>query len=830
MSIVDDFLLAMQAVGLSPAKNQAIKSDCGLQRYRVEGDRAGSLNGWYNLHSDSPGAGWFGSWKTGETHSWFAKAQESFAPEEKAAYAEKRRVAKLERDAELAKIHAKAEAKAKRLWELARPAVADNEFRDVQSKVHPYLINKGIKPYGIRQLKNMLVIPVRNAYGQLMSLQFIQPDGTKRFITGGKKLGGYFSMGTPVDTVLVCEGVATGASLFEATQIAVAVAFDAGNLCHVAKAIREKFPGITIVICADNDIGKDTNTGLNKATEVVEQNGYRLAKAEFEAHEKINGKQPTDFNDLHMLHGLEAVRAAVVNAVIVSNVGATQSVKSDRSLINDLKKLIDETDDFDLLTGDVVKKVASAGLPAPAFEYLISQIKLKTGVSKSALLDELNKIRKHGGDDDNYHIKMLNQMYSVCPVGGRVLVVSQDYDPCVGRPVLNFISRNDFAFLKDNNPAPDGGGLGTYWIEHPKRRTYKGLVFSPGKDIGGYLNLWHGWGVNPVAGECDKYLDFVADIICAGRSDVFDYVIKYLAHMVQYPRDLPGTSLVLRGVEGCGKNTFVDPIANIVGQAHVHTSNSLGSITGRFSGHLANVLLVFINEGVWGGDKSAQGLLKAMITDPEQSIEFKGKEAIRVKNYRRNIFATNEDWAVPRGIDDRRFITLDVLGSRVGDYAFWDAIQRQMANGGTEALFHYLLNVDLTGWHPRNIPASIKALGEDLKIRSLSVIEQWWLECLSRGWIIKPEGGDAGITNNWHTQLPTCAVQASYVAYCNEYKKLHIEQSCVVGKSLHAWGFSVVRPRSEGRKPHYRLPELEACRDAFAKRIGSTSLWGDEVD
>ncbi|MGH8125981.1 MAG: toprim domain-containing protein [Rhodanobacteraceae bacterium] len=134
---------------------------------------------------------------------------------------------------------------------------------------HPYLARKKIKAHGIRQLNEKLVIPLRDADGKLWSVEFISPDGAKRFLSGGRKRGCYFGMGCVAPErgeFCIAEGFATGASIHEATGKAVAVAFDAGNLEPVARVLRAKFPGAVITICADNDTSTPGNPGLTKAT------------------------------------------------------------------------------------------------------------------------------------------------------------------------------------------------------------------------------------------------------------------------------------------------------------------------------------------------------------------------------------------------------------------------------------------------------------------------------------------------------------------------------------------------------------------------------------
>ncbi len=146
-----------------------------------------------------------------------------------------------------------------------------------------YLSAKNIKPYGIRQLGRLLLIPVRNINGVLHGLQFIMPDGTKRFKSGTAVTGCYHAIGKPNGRILIAEGYATGATLHEITGHAVACAFSAGNLKPVTVALREKYPDTVLVICADDDHFTEGNPGLTKATEAAKAIGGLLAIPRFPA-------------------------------------------------------------------------------------------------------------------------------------------------------------------------------------------------------------------------------------------------------------------------------------------------------------------------------------------------------------------------------------------------------------------------------------------------------------------------------------------------------------------------------------------------------------------
>ena len=250
----ETFLRALNDAGLSMLKPEII-GDGALHRYRVDGDKAGSLNGWYVLHLDGKPFGAFGSWKTGQSCAWSAERPESMTPAERAAQAARIAEARRARDAEQAKVQADAGARAEALWAKSHPA----------TNQHPYLTRKRVQAYGIRLLGRSLVIPLRDVGGALHSLQFIGPDGRKTFLTGGRKRGCYYAIGRPVDTLCIAEGYATAASIHEATGHATACAFDAGNLESVARALRSKFPRLRITVCADNDAGTQGNPGVRYA-------------------------------------------------------------------------------------------------------------------------------------------------------------------------------------------------------------------------------------------------------------------------------------------------------------------------------------------------------------------------------------------------------------------------------------------------------------------------------------------------------------------------------------------------------------------------------------
>jgi putative DNA primase/helicase len=223
------------------------------------------------LYAGGVPAGSFGSWKLGVTHNWCAKDKASLGYAERGEVSARLDNIKRQREAELTDSRTKARGRALSIWRIAHP---------IES--HPYLSKKRVCAYGIRQYKGSLVIPLRDALGVIHSLQFIDAEGNKRFLTGGAISGHYHPIGRYLGTLCLAEGYATAATIHQATAHAVAVTFSAGNLKPVALALRGKFPDAKIVLCADNDRFTPGNPGVTKAREAAIAVGGYLTVPRFD--------------------------------------------------------------------------------------------------------------------------------------------------------------------------------------------------------------------------------------------------------------------------------------------------------------------------------------------------------------------------------------------------------------------------------------------------------------------------------------------------------------------------------------------------------------------
>jgi phage/plasmid primase-like uncharacterized protein len=277
----------------------------GFLRFPVANDSNGNTSGYVKLFPGGKSA-IFGDFKSDRLISWHETDGDGLSPSARKTYQDELERARQKVEEERRRLQTTAARRAAEIYGGAKDARAD----------HPYLVKKSINPCGgIRQSGSQLFVPVY-VEDKLTSLQFIEEDGTKRFMSGGEIKGGYHVLGTPSHVLCIAEGYATGCSIHEATSHAVAVAFNAGNVMHVAHAMRRQYMDATLILCADDDRWTEGNPGLTKATEAATAVHGLLAVPDFSGCDMSS--RPTDFNDLYVLAGKDAVKQAIPAATRTS--------------------------------------------------------------------------------------------------------------------------------------------------------------------------------------------------------------------------------------------------------------------------------------------------------------------------------------------------------------------------------------------------------------------------------------------------------------------------------------------------------------------------------
>lgn len=294
----NQFLDVIRVTGLAPPDTIEPGK---LYRFPGVGKRKYNTAGWCILFDDGLG-GCFGDWSSGLSENWQAKNNKIYTASERSAFklyvADARAMAKKERQAK----QDAAASRATHIWNSATPLHYDN----------PYLKLKGIdeacdclfNDYVVKQINDVIVLPIHDFYGHLSSLLFIKPDGSKRFLTGGRKSDCVIHIQNELiaapqsfpHQVIICEGWATGCTLaYKNPYATVLAAIDAGNLVSVALSVSNTWEATTLIIAGDDDRLTPGNPGATKAREAAAATGALLALPQWPADAP---NTLTDFNDL----------------------------------------------------------------------------------------------------------------------------------------------------------------------------------------------------------------------------------------------------------------------------------------------------------------------------------------------------------------------------------------------------------------------------------------------------------------------------------------------------------------------------------------------------
>jgi putative DNA primase/helicase len=255
---VSNFRQAMAEAGMDIS--ETLIADGMLHRAHVKGDKPGTKNGAYILHLDGKPAGWAHHFRTGATITWSANGKRQRMTEAMRQQIDDE-ISRRQREREMRQ--AKVASTARYIWRKAIP---------LRFRTHPYLIRKHIDPFGLKIGRDgVLIAPMYNIDKALVNLQFIDAEGKKRFLAGGRKTGCFSTIGTCRQgaPLIVCEGWATGASIHQDSGHFVVVAMDAGNLEPVARAFRKLDTHVDIIIAGDNDVSGVGQSAARKAALAV---------------------------------------------------------------------------------------------------------------------------------------------------------------------------------------------------------------------------------------------------------------------------------------------------------------------------------------------------------------------------------------------------------------------------------------------------------------------------------------------------------------------------------------------------------------------------------
>ena len=449
-----------------------------------------------------------------------------------------------------------------------------------------------------------------------------------------------------------------------------------------------------------------------------------------------------------------------------------------------------------------------------------------------------HEARRYGWVDDQprMHEKLqaLNQCHFLAPDGGKVWVFEECVDPTTGYPGLRRLSPEGFARLHDNdrltfppttpNGKPRMEGKGKAWLLDRGRRTYDGLHFDPSRSASDRLyNTYRGLAVTSTPGDWSLLRAHIRDVICRGDERAYDYLMNWMAFGIQRPDRPAEVAVVLQGQRGTGKGVLAQAYGALFGP-HFLQVNTPSHLVGNFNAHLRNTIFLFVDEAVWAGDKTAENVLKALITEARLNIELKGQDVVTVPNRLHIIMASNNDWVVPAGPFERRFFVLGVGNERMQDHGYFAAISDQMKKqGGLEAMAHDLLERDLSAFNIRDLPRT-EALDHQV-LQSLDPGVRWWIDHMR---------GDFSHETWRYQSRPSLAMNFAGVGgrYADKASETRLGQ--LLRKVVPDPGPKKVDykgPSMHAKTGCYEFPDLHLCRAHITETYRlQHDLWADESD
>ena len=455
----------------------------------------------------------------------------------------------------------------------------------------------------------------------------------------------------------------------------------------------------------------------------------------------------------------------------------------------------------------------------------------------------------------------LNNYYAVVQnYGGKCLVINDQYDHSLDRKRLTRQTFNTFKEAYSNKTVEIGTDklnnpkfmpVGKWWLENEHRRQYSSIAFAPEVTLpDDVYNLWRGFSVTSVPGECKLFLNHIHDNVCSGNDDYYDYLLKWMARTVQYP-ERPGlVAVVLRGGRGVGKSFFAHTFGKLFGRHYMQISNS-GHLVGNFNSHLRDLVVLFADEAFFAGDKRHESILKTLVTEEQMAIEAKGIDVEMAPNCIHLIMASNDLHVIPAGGDERRFFVVDMGDAKKQNTNYFRAIVDQMErkidkdgnestdkkdeNSGYKALLNYLRTMDIKDFEVRYVP-NTPALREQ-KLLSLSVVEEWWYQKLLNGSTLS--NGD-----EWQTDLPVDHLVNDYVSEVKRFNITKRGNATAMGRFLKkvcpCITTSSRKTSFEIQEEHwtrhvhrrtrwYNLPPLDKARSMWEDQYGKTD-WDSVIE
>lgn len=472
----------------------------------------------------------------------------------------------------------------------------------------------------------------------------------------------------------------------------------------------------------------------------------------------------TDFNDLHVQQGLDAVReqvSAAVDACPVPSVfpAPLSTADSQNQGQGSENEQIEATvkDGLSIVGGESASKTGGSGggLPAKLADALTRYAFISTtndvfdyqNTRKFKLNSLKNELGKHYqawlNSDDRKSIEPHEaEQLLVLHAGTQSPLMSKNCVLLRGEAAIYDLSLN--RVISPQAAQMDYPKEYKNWLENPARLVvpYENLRFDPTRKIDidpEYINTFRGYPLQPLRdddGNLAKHHEvyeqcrsIVAMInsLCNGDLEISEWLLKWLAYPLQNEgAKLHSAVLMASHVQGSGKSTLFEKVmGGIYGNYHkVLTSQQLENT--HHNEWIENVSFLFGEEIATNSNKyNITPYLNAIITAKEVGVNPKHRSAKQVPAHFNMAFASNSTVPFPLEGEARRWLVIAPESKLAPDLA--EAVHEEINGGGLQAFYTYLLTLKLDEF-VHNAPPDTEAKQALIESSKASVdffFEQW---------------------------------------------------------------------------------------------------------
>jgi hypothetical protein len=357
-----------------------------------------------------------------------------------------------------------------------------------------------------------------------------------------------------------------------------------------------------------------------------------------------------------------------------------------------------------------------------SIKYWVRQYKEKHKKSEEDLLEAA--FREMATNFELTHAKIINREIFIKEEDNIITCMTRKH-------LVTAYEHLVFEYNKDDIKVQ--GNFISKWVKNnPTMRCYTDIGIYPNnsKCPEKIYNMWRPFDMELV-NDYEERPDELAvilnhiKILCGNNEVVSDYLIKWIAQMIQYP-EVKTICPTLISKEGSGKGTLLLLIEKMIGSSkYFETTDPLRDVWGNFNGRMANKFLVNLNEMSKKDTLECQGKIKGLITDGKLTINNKGMNQYEIQSYHRFIITTNNEDPITTKSDDRRNLVIRTSDELKGNDEYFKKFYKMMDDVNVVKTFYeYLKNIpDMENF--REIPIPQTEHQNDMKDMNMDIEERW---------------------------------------------------------------------------------------------------------